>query len=59
MPAEGTVEGATEGTATEEGKDKSAKASDDKGKTTSADKDKSAKASDDKGKSSTKETKKK
>ena len=59
IPAEGSVEGDAEDTAPEEGKDKSAKTSDDKGKTTSTDKDKSAKPSDDKGKSPNKETKKK
>ena len=50
---------APEGTTPEEGKDKSAKGSDDKGKTSPADKSKTAKPSDDKGKSTNKETKKK
>ena len=66
VPAEGeitaegeAVEGAAEGGTSEEGKDKSAKTSDDKGKTAPADKDKSGKPSDDKGKSPNKETKKK
>jgi len=59
VPIEGATEGAAEGGAPEEGKDKSAKGSDDKGKTASADKDKSAKPSDDKSKSPNKETKKK
>jgi len=55
VPAEGEVpvEGAVEGVAIEEGKDKSAKGSDEKGKAASADKAKSAKPSDEK------ETKKK
>jgi hypothetical protein len=43
----------------EEGKDKSAKGSDDKGKASPSDKSKSTKPSDDKGKSTNKETKKK
>ena len=50
---------APEGTTPEEGKDKAAKGSDDKGKTSPADKSKTAKPSDDKGKSTNKETKKK
>ena len=67
VPAEG-VEGAVEGAATtEEGKDKTAKPSDDKAKAASADKGKAAKPSDDKaktasgdkGKATNKETKKK
>ena len=50
MPAEGAE--ITEGTATtEEGKDKTAKPSDDKGKAATGDKGKSAKPSDDKIKS--------
>jgi len=54
-PAEGAAEGAAEGTAaaTEEGKEKAAKPSDDKGK------EKSAKPSDDKSKAAAKEPKKK
>ena len=68
VPAEGAAEDATEGTAaTDEGKDKSGKPSDDKAKATSGDKGKSAKPSEDKGKapsgdkgkSANKETKKK
>ena len=62
--AEGTAEGAA---ATDEGKDKTVKPSDDKAKAASGDKDKSAKSSEDKGrapsgdkgKSANKETKKK
>ena len=54
-----TTEGAIEGVTPEEGKDKSAKGSDDKGKAQPADKSKTAKPSDDKGKSTNKETKKK
>ena len=50
---------ATEGATPEEGKDKSVKSSDDKGKATPADKGKSVKLPDDKGKSTNKETKKK
>ena len=57
--AESTAESSAEGIVPEEGKDKSAKGSDDKGKTAPADKDKSAKPSDDKGKFVNKETKKK
>ena len=56
---EGATEGATEGVTPEEGKDKSVKGSDDKGKSPATDKDKAAKPSDDKGKSANKETKKK
>ena len=61
IPADGATapEGTTEGTTPEEGKDKSAKGSDDKGKAPPADKSKTAKPSDDKGKSTNKETKKK
>ena len=59
-PAEGAAEGtAPEGAAPEEGKDKTAKTADEKGKTQTADKGKTAKPSDDKGKSTNKETKKK
>ena len=63
-PVEGDVpadaaESAAEGAVPEEGKDKSAKGLEDKGKTAPADKDKSAKPSDDKGKFVNKETKKK
>jgi len=54
-----TAEGATEGTVPDEGKDKSAKGTDDKGKAPAADKSKSAKPSDDKGKPVSKEIKKK
>ena len=55
-----TTEGTTEGANAEEGKDKSTKAGDDKGKTpAAAEKNKSAKPSDDKSKSTSKETKKK
>jgi len=54
--AEGTAEGAA---ATDEGKDKTVKPSDDKAKAASGDKDKSSKSSEDKGKSANKETKKK
>ena len=54
-----TAEGATEGATAEEGKDKSAKSSDDKAKSAPANKSKAAKPSDDKGKSTNKETKKK
>ena len=58
VPAEGTAEGVAEsGAGGEEGKDKAAKTSDDKGKTPAG--DKSSKTSDDKGKSPSKETKKK
>jgi len=49
-----TTEGATEGATAEEGKDKSAKSSDDKAKSAPADKSKAAKPSDDKGKSAKK-----
>jgi len=60
VPADAaTAEGTTEGATLEEGKEKSAKGSDDKGKPTPADKGKAAKPSDDKGKSANKETKKK
>ena len=59
VPADGATEETAEGTEPEEGKDKSAKGSDDKGKASPADKSKSAKPSDDKGKSTNKETKKK
>jgi len=59
VAAEDAVEGATEDAAPEEGKDKSAKAGDDKGKAAPTDKDKPTKPSDDKGKSASKETKKK
>ncbi|MDC0059517.1 50S ribosomal protein L25/general stress protein Ctc [Pelagibacteraceae bacterium] len=69
VPAEGAAEAAVEGESpVEEGKDKTAKVSDDKIKTTATDKAKSGKpssedktksASGDKGKSSNKETKKK
>ena len=52
-------EGTSEGATPEEGKDKSAKGSDDKGKAPPADKSKTSKPSDDKGKSTNKETKKK
>ena len=55
VPAEGAAEGAAESVA-EEGKEKSAKGTEDKGKASPADK---AKTSDDKGKSTNKETKKK
>ena len=61
-PAEGAVEGGTEGTVTtEEGKEKSVKATDDKTKDKSAKPtdDKSKTASSDKGKTVNKETKKK
>ena len=67
VPAEGAVEGAVEGAATtEEGKDKTAKPSDDKAKAVSSEKGKAAKPSDnkakaapaDKGKATSKETKK-
>jgi len=54
-----TAEGVAEGTTAEEGKDKSAKAADDKGKAPATEKNKSAKPSEDKGKSAAKETKKK
>ena len=57
--AEGAAEGATGDATPEEGKDKSAKGGDDKGKAAPTDKDKSAKPSDEKGKSASKETKKK
>lgn len=59
VPAEGAAEGTAEGAVPEEGKDKSAKGADDKGKASPADKEKSAKTSDDKGKPANKETKKK
>ena len=60
VPADAaTTEGAIEGVTPEEGKDKSAKGSDDKEKASPADKSKSTKPSDDKGKSTNKETKKK
>ena len=68
VPDEGVAEGTAEGAAaTDEGKDKTVKPSDDKAKTASGDKDKSAKSSEDKGrapsgdkgKSANKETKKK
>ena len=60
VPADAaTTEGAIEGVTPEEGKDKSAKGSDDKGKSPPTDKGKAAKPSDDKGKSANKETKKK
>ena len=68
VPAEGATEGTSEVAAsTDEGKDKTAKPSDDKAKAASGDKDKSAKPSEnkgkapsgDKGKSANKETKKK
>ena len=60
VPADAaTTEGAIEGVTPEEGKDKSVKGSDDKGKSPPTDKDKAAKPSDDKGKSANKETKKK
>ena len=59
VPADGTTEETAEGTTPEEGKDKSAKGSDDKRKASPADKSKSTKPSDDKGKSTNKETKKK
>ena len=59
VPAEGAAEGAADGAVPEEGKDKSAKGADDKGKASPADKEKSAKTSDDKGKTANKETKKK
>jgi large subunit ribosomal protein L25 len=63
-PVEGDVpadaaESAAEGVVPEEGKGKSAKGLDDKGKTAPANKDKSVKPSDDKGKFVNKETKKK
>tara|TARA_B100000029_G_scaffold325556_1_gene318066 strand:- start:584 stop:1363 length:780 start_codon:yes stop_codon:yes gene_type:complete len=58
VPAEGAAEGVAESAAGgEEGKDKAAKTSDDKGKAPAG--DKSSKPSDDKGKSPSKETKKK
>ena len=54
------VEGATEGAVvTEEGKEKTAKPSDDKAKVSPGDKEKTAKPSDNKGKFANKETKKK
>ncbi len=59
VPAEGAVEGAAEGAAPEEGKDKSAKTSDEKGKAATGDKAKSTKPSGEKDKSANKETKKK
>ena len=61
VPVDGATapEGTSEGATPEEGKDKSAKGSDDKGKAPPADKSKTAKPSDDKGKSTNKETKKK
>ena len=61
VPVDGDAvpEGASEDATPEEGKDKSAKGSDDKGKALPADKNKTAKSSDDKGKSTNKETKKK
>jgi large subunit ribosomal protein L25 len=61
VPVDGATapEGTSEGATPEEGKDKSAKGSNDKGKALPADKNKTAKPSDDKGKSTNKETKKK
>ena len=61
VPVDGATapEDSSEGATPEEGKDKSAKGSDDKGKAQSSDKSKTAKPSDDKGKSTNKETKKK
>ena len=61
VPVDGATapEDSSEGATPEEGKDKSAKGSDDKGKAPPADKSKTAKPSDDKGKSTNKETKKK
>ena len=61
VPVDGATapEGASEGATPEEGKDKSAKGSDDKGKAPPVDKSKTAKTSEDKGKSTNKETKKK
>jgi large subunit ribosomal protein L25 len=59
VPADGAAEEIAEGVTPEEGKDKSAKGSDDKGKASPTDKNKSTKPSDDKGKSTNKETKKK
>ena len=67
VPAEGAVEGAEDADKTEEGKDKTAKPSDDKTKATSSDKGKATKpsgdktkvAAGDKGKSESKDSKKK
>ena len=61
VPVDGATapEGTSESATPEEGKDKSAKGSDDKGKAPPADKSKTAKPSDDKGKFVNKETKKK
>ncbi len=67
VPAEGAVEGAEDADTTEEGKDKTAKPSDDKTKATSSNKGKATKPSDDKtkvaagdkGKSASKDSKKK